>query len=71
MVKEVVLIFCIHLIQVVTIIVQVQFLRLSVSISLQTNLITFNNVMTINNLLECGPMPNVMAALPNIGSALC
>jgi len=27
---------------------------------------------TENNLkLECGPMPNVMAALPNIGSALC
>ena len=21
--------------------------------------------------LECGPMPNVMAALPNIGAALC
>jgi len=21
--------------------------------------------------LECGPMPNVMAALPNIGCALC
>jgi len=21
--------------------------------------------------LECGPMPNVMADLPNIGSALC
>jgi len=27
---------------------------------------------TENNLkLECGPMPNVMAALPNIGGALC
>ena len=23
------------------------------------------------NELECGPMPNVMAALPNIGGALC
>jgi len=21
--------------------------------------------------IECGPMPNVMAALPNIGGALC
>ena len=21
--------------------------------------------------LECGPMPNVMAALPNIGGAIC
>jgi len=25
----------------------------------------------MNVLLECGPMPNVMAALPNIGGALC
>ena len=24
-----------------------------------------------NHQLECGPMPNVMAALPNIGGALC
>jgi len=23
------------------------------------------------NLLECGPMPNLMVALPNIGGALC
>jgi len=23
------------------------------------------------NKLECGPMPNVMAALPNIGGARC
>jgi len=28
------------------------------------------NVRTINYKLECGPMPNVMAALPNIGRAL-
>jgi len=27
----------------------------------------FNNL----NQQECGPMPNVMAALPNIGGALC
>jgi len=25
----------------------------------------------ILNQLECGPMPNVMVALPNIGGALC
>ena len=25
----------------------------------------------IRNKLECGPMPNVMVAVPNIGSALC
>jgi len=24
-----------------------------------------------NEELECGPMPNVMVALPNIGGALC
>jgi len=24
-----------------------------------------------NNELECGPMPNVMVALPNTGGALC
>jgi len=27
--------------------------------------------MTNYNKLECGPMPNVMVALPNIGGALC
>jgi len=27
--------------------------------------------MEIEKELECGPMPNVMAALPNIGGALC
>jgi len=25
----------------------------------------------IKEILECGPKPNVMAALPNIGCALC
>ena len=25
----------------------------------------------LHNKLECGPMPNVMAALPNVGGALC
>jgi len=24
-----------------------------------------------NSQLECGPMPNLMVALPNIGGALC
>ena len=28
------------------------------------------DVLTISKL-ECGPMPNVMVALPNIGGALC
>jgi len=26
---------------------------------------------SVDAKLECGPMPNVMAALPNIGCALC
>jgi len=34
----------------------------------QINKITTSS---INNKLECGPMSNVMAALPNIGGALC
>jgi len=25
----------------------------------------------LSKKLECGPMPNVMVALPNIGGALC
>ena len=28
-------------------------------------------VATINTTIECGLMPNVMVALPNIGGALC
>jgi len=35
----------------------------------QHNEITYNS--TLNPILECGPMPNVMAALLNIGGALC
>jgi len=27
--------------------------------------------LALNKKLQCGPMPNVMAALPNIGGALC
>ena len=30
-----------------------------------------NKVFKIKNNQKCGPMPNVMAALPNIGGALC
>jgi len=28
-------------------------------------------INTKSSELECGPMPNVMVALPNIGGALC
>jgi len=30
-----------------------------------------STVMMNNHELECGQMPNVMAALPNTGGALC
>ena len=29
------------------------------------------HISTVKIKLECGPMPNVMVALPNIGGALC
>jgi len=29
------------------------------------------DVAVINAKLECGPMPNLMVALPNTGGALC
>ena len=39
-------------------------------------LVIYNQQQNITSLLirfelKCGPMPNVMAALPNIGGALC
>jgi len=33
--------------------------------------LTFSAHLKVVIKLECGPMPNVMAALPNIGGALC
>jgi len=30
-----------------------------------------NNIRKMQKQLECGPMPNVMVALPSIGGALC
>jgi len=33
--------------------------------------VTYNVCRKTTTKLECGPMPNVMAALPNIGGALC
>jgi len=30
-----------------------------------------NSIKMFHIKLECGPMPNVMAAVPNIGGALC
>ena len=34
-------------------------------------LLTVESAHKYKSKLECGPMPNVMAALPNIGGALC
>jgi len=36
-----------------------------------THVNTDGQMKTSHTELECGPMPNVMAALPNIGGALC
>jgi len=36
-----------------------------------TNLTQIKMTISFLEQLECGPMPNVMAALPNIGGALC
>ena len=33
--------------------------------------LTESPILQINFKLECGPMPNVMVALPNIGGTLC
>jgi len=38
---------------------------------LSTTNMVFSNDDKILIKLECGPMPNVMAALPNTGGALC
>jgi len=37
------------------------------------NVFYFKNVGNGKNIIkqECGPMPNLMVALPNIGGALC
>jgi len=31
----------------------------------------YSELTALHMKLQCGPMPNVMAALPNIGGALC
>ena len=40
-------------------------------ISNQVNINVRILIFQRDTCLECGPMPNVMAALPNIGGALC
>jgi len=34
-------------------------------------ILNMHKIIKYNNKLECGPMPNMMAALPNVGGALC
>jgi len=44
----------------------------SISSSITTiNSLNYTNLTERIAQLECGPMPNVMVALPNIGGALC
>jgi len=42
---------------------------ISTTLQLKTNDISYECTATLREL-ECGPMPNVMAAQPNIGGAL-
>jgi len=43
----------------------------SLKAQIHVNRINISHRYKITPNLECGPMPNVMAALPNIGGALC
>jgi len=44
-------------------------MALSVVVNNWPHRVPFIDAINVN--LECGPMPNVMAALPDIGGALC
>jgi len=41
------------------------------AVQCQTNIMRYYNITVKYKQLECGPMPNVMVALLNIGGALC
>ena len=49
--------------------------RIKIIIVMLKNPVCLCNFQSINQsiyrTLECGPMPNLMVALPNIGGALC
>jgi len=45
--------------------------RSFVNLTVKTALKSVNFWLSYRQKLECGPMPNVMVALPNIGGALC
>jgi len=55
----------------------VAYLPVNLSVKKIENRSTFGEVMDnivvpfLTHSVECGPMPNVMAALPNTGGALC
>ena len=46
---------------------------IAVAVANASRIYFWGNCRNLENLikLECGPMPNVMVALPNIGGALC
>jgi len=46
-------------------------LGLRASGNLPVSYVLTGNLPVTYHQLECGPMPNVMAALPNTGGALC
>jgi len=46
-------------------------LQLLTSFSYKVTNLKHTQRRILKGQLECGPMPNVMAALPNIGGALC
>jgi len=48
-----------------------QDLKVDVEPSKLTLIIVIFQATVFAKELECGPMPNVMVALPNIGGALC
>jgi len=39
--------------------------------TLRLLIVNLPNLNSFHFKLECGPMPNLMVALPNIGGALC
>jgi len=49
---------------------QLQYITCPEKIQVSTTAANFKNLAN-QSQLECGPMPNVMATLPNVGSALC
>jgi len=43
----------------------------NVECAVTLNVSSYDKLREVHDKLECAPMPNVIAALPNIGGALC